>query len=84
MCSAAGKTAWNVEVGYCAATRYHDKLLEKQQQHWRLTQILQRKGFTVRVLLVLLGDTGEVLKSTLSNIKLAGADADGISKWLLV
>ena len=71
-----------MEVGYCGATRYHDKLLEKQ--HERLTQILQRKGFTVHVLSVLLGDTGEVLKSTLSNIKLAGADADGISKWLLV
>ena len=31
VCSAAGKTVRIVEVGYCAATRYHDKFLEKQQ-----------------------------------------------------
>ena len=54
--------------------------LEKQQQHERLTQILQSKGFIVHVLPVLLGNTGEVFRSTLSNIKLAGADADRISK----
>ena len=34
------------------------------------------KGFTVHVLRVLLGNTGEGFKGTLSNIKLAGADAD--------
>ena len=79
VCSAAGKTVWIVEEGYCAATPYHDKVLEKQQQHERLTQILQSKGFTVHVLPVLLGNTGEISKSTLSNIKLAGADADRIS-----
>ena len=56
VCSAAGKTVWIVEVGYCAATRYHDKMLEKQQQHERLTQILQSKGFTVRP------DTGEIIQ----------------------
>ena len=53
--------------------------MEKQQQHEQLTQILQSKGFTVHVLHVLLGNTGEAFKSTLSNIKLAGADADRIS-----
>ena len=78
--SAAGKTVWIVEVGYCAATRYHDNLLEKQQQHERMTQTLQSKGFTVHVLPVLLVNTGEIFKSTLLNIKLAGADADRISK----
>ena len=80
VCSAAGKTVWIVEVGYCAATRYHDKFLEKQQQHERLTQISESKGFIVHVLPVLLGNTGEVFRSTLSNIKLAGADADRIGK----
>ena len=79
VCSAAGKTVWIVEVGYCAATRYHDKLLEKQQQHERLTQILQSKGFTVHVLPVLLSNTAEIFKSMLLNIKLAGADADRVS-----
>ena len=80
VCSAAGQIVWIVEVGYCAATRYHDNLREKQQQHERLTQILQSKGFTVHVLPVLLGNTGELFRSTLSNIKLAGAGADRISK----
>ena len=78
--ASAGKTVWIVEVEYCAATLYHDKLLEKQQQHERLPQILQSKGFTVHVLPVLLGNTGEIFKSTLSNIRLTGADADRISK----
>ena len=64
----------------CAATRYHDKILEKQEQHERLTQILQSKGYPVHVLPLLLGNTGEAFRSTLSNIKLAGADADRISK----
>ena len=59
VCSAAGKTAWIVEVGYCAATHHHDKFLEKQQQHEHLTQILQSKGFIVHVLPVLLGNTGQ-------------------------
>ena len=81
VCSAAENTAWIVEVGYCAAARYHDKLLQKQQQqHERLTQIMQSKGFTVHVLPVLLGNIGEVFRSTLSTIKLAGANADRISK----
>ena len=43
------RKVWIVEVAiYCAATRYHDELLEKQQQHEQLTQILQSKGFTVQ------------------------------------
>ena len=33
-----GKRIWIVEVGYCAATRYHDKMTEKQQQHAQLTR----------------------------------------------
>ena len=31
-----GKHIWIVEVGYRAATRYHDKMTEKQQQHAQL------------------------------------------------
>ena len=54
-------------------------LLQRQQQHERLTQILQSKCLTVPVLPSLLGNTGEVFRSTLSDIKLAGADADRIS-----
>ena len=49
MSSAARKSVWTMEVQYCAAIRYHDKLLGKQQQHERLTQILQSKGFTVHI-----------------------------------
>ena len=80
MCNAAVKTACIMEVGYCVATCYHDKLLEKQLQHERLTQILKSKGFTLHILPVLLGNTGEVFRSTLPNNKLAGADADRISE----
>ena len=75
-----GSTVWIVEVGYCAATRYHDKLVEKQQQHEQLISILEGKGYTVHLLPVLLGTTGEIFKSTLKNIKLAGADNDRVDR----
>ena len=41
---------------------------------------MQSKGFTVHMLPVPLGNTGKTFKSTLLNIKYAGADADWISK----
>ena len=78
--SCTGKTVWIIEVGYCAATRYQDKLTEKKQQHQRLIDILQRTGYEVHLLPVLLGNTGEIFKSTLANIKLAGADADRVDR----
>ena len=60
--------------------RYHDRLLERQQQHERLNQMSWSKGFTVHVLPLLLSNAGEVVKSTLMNVKLAGADANRISE----
>ena len=47
-------------MGYRAATRYHEKVTEKQQQHATLIRILQQKGYVVHVLLILLGNTGEI------------------------
>ena len=46
---------------------YHDKILEKQQQHECLTQILQSKGFTVRALPMLLGNLGEIIQKHVKN-----------------
>ena len=43
---------WILEVGYCAATRYYEKLAEKQQQHECLQRILEAKGVTVHILLM--------------------------------
>ena len=39
-----GKKVTVVEVGYCADTRYHAKLEEKQEQHAQLKGILQVAG----------------------------------------
>ena len=75
-----GKHIWIVEVGYCAATRYHNKMTEKQQQHARLISLLESLDYRVSMLPVLLGTTGEILHSTLTNIKNTGADADRVDK----
>ena len=75
-----GKHIWIVEVGYCAATRYHDKMTEKQQQHAQLICLLESLDYRVNMLPVLLGNTGEIFHSTLTNIKYTGADADKVDK----
>ena len=76
----AGTKVWIVEIGYCAATRYLEKLTEKLQQHQVLTDILKAKGFDVQVLPVILGNTGEIFKSSLTSIKQAGADPDRVDR----
>ena len=50
------KHIWIVEVGYCAATRYHNKMTEKQQQHAQLVSLLESLDHRV-MLPVLLGTT---------------------------
>ena len=75
-----GNHIWIVDVGYCAATRYHNKLIENQQQHAQLISLLESWGYTVDILPVLLGNTGEIFHSTLTNIKTTGADADRVDK----
>ena len=75
-----GKHIWIVEVGYCAATRYHNKMTEKQQQHAQLISLLESLDYRVNMLPVLLGTTGEIFHSTLTNIKNTGADADRVDK----
>ena len=69
-----------VEVGYCAATRYHDKLNEIQQQYAQLISLLESLCYRVDILPMLLGNTGEIFHSTLTNIKNTGADADRVDK----
>ena len=59
-----GKRIWIVEVGYCAATGYHDKMTEKQQQHAQLISLLESLDYRVITLPVLLGTTGEIFHST--------------------
>ena len=71
---------WILEVGYSAATRYYEKLAEKQQQNQCLQRILEAKGVIVHILPVLLGNTGEIFNSTLHNIKQAGADHDRVDR----
>ena len=75
-----GKHTWIVEVGYCAAIRYHDKMTEKQQQHAQLISLLESLDYRVKILPVLLGTTGEIFHSTLTNIKNTGADTDRVDK----
>ena len=83
VCSNHGRTAWILELGYCAATQHNDELAEKQQQqqqHASLVRILQSKGFTVHVLPVLLGNKGDIFKSALASTQLAEADADRVNR----
>ena len=64
---------------YCAATRYHDKITEKQQQHAQLISLLEGLDYSVNMLPVL-GTTGEIFYSTFINIKNTSADADRVEK----
>ena len=47
------KHIWIVEVGYCAATRYNDKMTEKQQQHAQLISLLESLDYRVNMLPVI-------------------------------
>ena len=57
-----GKHIWIVEIGYCAATWYHDKWNEKQQQHAPLKSLLESLNYIVDILPMLLGNTGEIFQ----------------------
>ena len=75
-----GSTVCILEVGYCAATRYHEKLTETQQEHATLTQILQQNGIVVHVLPVFLGNIGAMFHGTLADIKVTGAGAGRVAR----
>ena len=55
-----GKHIRIVEVGSCAATRYHDEVTEQQQQHAQMISLLESLKYRVDMLPVLLGTTGEI------------------------
>ena len=55
-------------------------MTEKQQQHAQLISLLESLDCRVNMLPVLLGTTGEIFHSTLTNIKNRGVDADRVDK----
>lgn len=54
----SARKVWLVEGGYCADTKYEEKLAEKQQQHQRLQGMLQMYGYTIILLPIKLGYIG--------------------------
>ena len=71
-----------VEVGYCADTRYHAKLEEKQEQHAQLKGILQAAGHEVDVVPLIFGTTGCIYKSCEGHLKQLGVSHDCTQRLL--
>ena len=71
-----GKKVTVVEVGYCADTRYHAKLEEKQEQHAQLKGILQSGGHEVDVVPLIFGTTGCIYKSCEGHLRQLGVGHD--------
>ena len=71
-----------VEVGYCADTRYHAKLEEKQEQHAQLKGILQSAGHEVEVVPLIFGTTGCIYKSCEGHLQQLGVSHDCAQRLL--
>ena len=71
-----GKKVTVVEVGYCADTRHHAKLEEKQTQHAQLKGILQAAGHEVEVVPLIFGTTGCIYKSCEGHLQQLGVSHD--------
>ena len=71
-----------VEVGYCADTRYHAKLEDKQEQHAQLKGILQAAGHEVDVVPLIFGTTGCIYKSCEGHLKQLGVSHDCTQRLL--
>ena len=56
---------WLVEVGYCANTKYEEKLAEKRQQHKTLHRMMQSSGYDVIMPPITQGFSGTIYMSTL-------------------
>ena len=77
-----GKKVTVVEVGYCADTRYHAKLEEKQEQHAQLKGILQAAGHEVDVVPLIFGTTGCIYKPCEDNLEQLGVSHDCTQRLL--
>ena len=71
-----------VKVGYCADTRYHAKLQEKQEQHAQLKSILWAAGHEVDVVPLIFGTTGCIYKSCEDHLKQLGVSHDCTQRLL--
>jgi hypothetical protein len=56
------REVWIVELGYSSDTRYMDKVTEKKQQHAELCKLLSVEGYDVKLLPVVLGSAGTLIK----------------------
>ena len=75
----SARKVWLVEGGYCADTKYEEKLAEKQQQHQRLQSMLQMYGYTVILLPIILGFSGTIYNSTVECMQKLGIDRNFLS-----
>ena len=60
---------WIVEGGYCADTRYAEKVTEKNEQHEKLVDMLKMYGYDVQLRPMPLGYAGTIYKCNLSMLQ---------------
>ena len=73
---------WLLEGGYTSDTRYEEKFREKQDQHRTLIDMLESKGFEVRLGIVALGVSGTIYRTTQHALKDVGIETEALKKLL--
>ncbi len=76
---------WIVEGGYCADTRYAEKMAEKNEQHEKLVDVLKMYGYDVLLRPMPLGYAGTIYNCNLSMLQDLGQQrtvAKGVLKKL--
>ena len=76
---------WIVEGGYCADTRYVEKMAEKNEQHEKLVDMLKMYGYDVHLRPMPLGYAGTIYNCNLSMLQDLGLQrtvAKGVLKKL--
>jgi len=74
---------WIVEGGYCADTRYAEKVAEKNEQHEKLVGMLKMYGYDVQLRLMPLGYAGTIYNCNLSMLQDLGLQRTACARNLV-
>jgi len=69
-----------VEVGYTSDLSYQDKYVQKQEQHQRLLEALQRQGWTTQLHVIVLGVAATAFTTTTTALTSLGISPDRVKK----
>ena len=77
------RQVWIVEGGYCADTRYEEKLQDKEAQHQELHAALTDVGYNVATLPIILGFSGSNYHATTDALAQLGIEHKQAEKVML-